>query len=167
MQNDETTDETQVVEQEGQTETVEETATEETSTEETPEAKLEKAQNEAAKYRRLYEKSQKKPEVKPKAPSPVSSQPNVEEAVLLAQGVDESLIEELKLRAPKYGGSLIKAQKDSNYLAVKEKLEKEQKQKNASLPASRGSGGAQVQKNISTPGLSRDEHKKMVQEITS
>ncbi len=73
----------------------------------------------------------------------------------------EELIEELKLRAPKYGGSLIKAQKDSNFIAVKEKFEKDQKKADASLPASRGAGGVKPQKTVSSPGLTRDEHKEL------
>lgn len=89
---------------------------------------------------------------------------NVEETVLLAQGVSEELIAELKLRAPKYGGSLIKAQNDPLYVAVKEKFEKDEKQSKASMGAARGAGTAKVQKNFATPGLSREEHMAMVKE---
>lgn len=95
------------------------------------------------------------------APAP---QLGVEETVLLANGMSEELIEELKLRAPQYGGSLIKAQKDSRFIAVKEQFEREKKQREASLPASRGAGSVKQKKTLLTPGLSREEHMKLVQE---
>lgn len=104
--------------------------------------------------------------LKPKVVTPkqVSSQPNVEEAVLLANGMSESLLTELKAVASARGiKSLIKAQADPIFVAVKEKFEKDQKQKDASLPVSRGSGSVKAPKTFMTPGLSRDEHRNMVQ----
>jgi hypothetical protein len=161
MENDEVTDVTQVEEKES-TEEVEETQTEEV---EAPKAE-EGVKLSPAEFRHYKKWKDSQGQPKPKQPQPASSQLNVEEAVLMAQGVDEVLIEELKLRAPKYGGSLIKAQKDSNFIAVKEKFERDQKQKSASLPASKGSGGVKPQKSVSTPGLTREEHKKMVLEAS-
>ena len=104
--------------------------------------------------------------LKPKKPisAPASSQFNVEETVLLANGMSEELLKELKAVAQVRKLSLIKAQNDPIFIAVKEKFEKDQKQKDASLPASRGSGGVKAVKSVSTPGLSREEHKKLAME---
>lgn len=142
---------------------------EEVTPEETPEPTLEeklaKAEAEAAKYRRLFEKT-KKPKVEtPKAPqSNPSSQPSVEEAVLLANGMPEELLAQLKKVAQVQGLSLIKAQADPIFVAVKDKFEKDQKQKAANLPASRGSGQAKPKLTLTTPGLSRDQHRKLAME---
>jgi hypothetical protein len=96
-------------------------------------------------------------------PSQVSPQLSVEETVLLANGMPEELVTELKSVAKVRGiNSLLKAQSDPIFVAVKEKFEKDKKQKDASLSASRGSGGAQQAKTFSTPGLTREEHRKMV-----
>lgn len=134
----------------------EEVAVEETEAEET-EAKLAKAEAEANKYRRLYEKATK-PKTEKKEASEQATPLSVEEAVLMAQGVPEELISELKLRAPKYSGSLIKAQNDPYFVAVKEQFEKDQKKAEASMPASRGSGSVKPKRDLNTPGLTREEH---------
>jgi hypothetical protein len=157
MQNDE---ETIVVQDEEQVDTVEVVEEEASDSIETEEDALAKAQAEAAKYRRLFEKTQKAkaPEQTPATPS------NVEEVVLLANGMDETLMEQLKKVAAINNTSLIKAQNDPIFVAVKEKFEREKKSSNASLGASRGSGQAKVRKDVSSPGLSREEHMKLALE---
>jgi hypothetical protein len=172
MQNEENTNENQVETQEVQEEVVEETTAEqvaEVTQSETPvddtEARLAKAEADAAKYRRLFEKTQK-PNVEKQKVTSQASPLNVEEAVLLAQGMPEDLITSLKKVAQVEGiGSLIKAQTNPIFVAVKEKYEKDQKQKQSSMPASRGAGQVKVKKDISSPGLSRDEHKAMLEEM--
>jgi hypothetical protein len=132
----------------------------------TPEVDVEKLQ---ATNKKLYERAKKaeaelkaiKPKAPP-APSQVSPQLNVEETVLLANGMSEELLAELKAVAAVRQTSLIKAQNDPIFVAVKEKFERDLKHKNASLPASRGSGSVKPQKTFTTPGLTREEHKKMV-----
>jgi uncharacterized protein YuzE len=169
MTQDETTDDVQVEQQENETVTVEETGAEEAVVESqsddttvTPDAELAKAKAEAAKYRRLFEKTQAKPTVAtPKAPQ-TASPFNVEETVLLANGMNEDLMVELKAVAKVRGISLIKAQTDPIFVAVKEKFEKDKKRDDASLPASRNSGGVKARKTVSTPGLSREEHMALV-----
>lgn len=104
-----------------------------------------------------------KPDVKKPQPHPASPQQSVEETVLLAQGMPEELLTELKAIAQVRGTSMIKAQNDPIFVAVKEKFEKTQKTKNASLPAARGAGSIRPKKDLNTPGLSREEHKKLVQ----
>jgi hypothetical protein len=166
MQDDENTLDTQEVQQESETVEIEEAPTEEPAIEADP--KVESVILSPAEYRHFkkWEKSQGQPQTpQPKAsvqtqnPSPV----NMQELILQDKGVPDELIDELKLRAPKYGGSLIKAQNDPNFIAVKERYEKDKKSENASLPASRGSSAVRVQKTFTTPGLSRDEHKKMIE----
>ena len=154
MENEENTDTLPAETVLEETEVVEETETE--TVEETPETRIAKAEAEAAKYRRLFEKEQSKPKGTPQA------SPNVEETVLLANGMSEALMNELKAVAAVRKVSLIKAQSDPIFVAVKEKFEKDQKREDASLPASRGSGAAKPKKDFSTPGLTREEHMAMV-----
>lgn len=160
MQNDE---EAVIVQDEEQVDTVEVTEEDEASdtTIETEADALAKAQAEAAKYRRLFEKAQK---VKPEQTQTQATPLNIEETVLLANGMEETLLETLKKVAAVNGTTLIKAQNDPIFVAVKEKFEREKKSSNASLGASRGSGSAKVKKDLSTPGLTREEHMKLAQE---
>lgn len=180
MQNEENTNDTQVELQESEMVAAEEAATKELeaseSQSETPvdntesrladlEAKASKAEAEAAKYRRLFEKTQK-PNVEKQKVTSQASPLNVEEAVLLAQGMPEDLITSLKKVAQVEGiNSLIKAQTNPIFVAVKEKFEKDQKQKQSSMPASRGAGQVKAKKDIGSPGLSREEHKSMLEEM--
>jgi hypothetical protein len=121
-----------------------------------------------ATNKKLYERAKKaEAELKalrgnPVAKSAPTSSVNVEEVVLQAQGMSDELISELKAVAKVRGISLIKAQNDPIFVAVKENFEKEQKQKNASLPASRGAGAVKAQKKPNTPGLTREEHKALL-----
>lgn len=156
MEQDEITNDVEV---ETQDDTVVEVEDETTETEEDA---LAKAQAEAAKYRRLFEKSQKKPVAEQ---TPTQATPsNVEEVVLLANGMDETLMEQLKKVAAVNGTSLIKAQNDPIFVAVKEKFERDQKSSAASLGAARGAGTAKVVKTPNSPGLSREEHMKLAME---
>lgn len=157
MQNDE---ETIVVQDEEQVDTVEVVEEDEASDTdiETEADALAKAQAQAAKYRRLYEKTQK---AKPEQTKPQATPLNIEETVLLANGMEETLLETLKKVAAVNGTSLIKAQNDPIFVAVKEKFERETKQESASLGASKGAGSVKAQKTFTTPGLSAEEHKKM------
>lgn len=119
-----------------------------------------------ATNKKLYERA-KKAEAELKAlrgstgapAKSVSPQLGVEEAVLLANGMSEELLGELKAVAKVRGTSLIKAQADPIFVAVKEKFEKDKKQKDASLPASRGASAVKAAKTANTPGLTREEHK--------
>lgn len=90
-----------------------------------------------------------------------SSSVDVEETILLANGMDEELVEQLKKVAQVQGLSLIKAQNDPIFVAVKEKFEKDKKQEQASMGASRGSGQSKPRKDFKTPGLKEDEFKEM------
>lgn len=101
-----------------------------------------------------------------KKPAEAQASPtNVEETVLLANGMDEELLEKLKKVAQVNGTTLIKAQNDPIFVAVKEKFEKDKKQASASMPASRGSGQSKPKKDFATPGLTRDEHKALFESM--
>ena len=165
MENDEITLDVQEETQEDEAVAVEETEAEETQ-EESTEAKLAKAEAEAAKYRRLFEKSQKPAPAKATEPQ-ATPQLNVEEVVLLANGMDEELLTRLKKVAQVNNTSLIKAQNDPIFIAVKEQFEKDKKKEDASLPAARGSGAVKAKKDTTTPGLSRDEHMKLAREAAA
>lgn len=140
-------------------------------TTETPEVDAEQLQ---ATNKKLYERA-KKAEAELKAlrgsaqPTKPQSSPqlNVEETVLLANGMPEELLAQLKKVAQVQGVGLIKAQNDPIFVAVKEKFEKDKKQRDASLPASRGSGSVRVQKTIDTPGLSREDHMSLAKQAMS
>lgn len=100
----------------------------------------------------------KKPKAAP-VTQPASS--NVEETVLLANGMDEELLEQLKAVAQVRKVSLIKAQADPIFVAIKEKFEKDSKEKTATLPASRSSGALKPKKDFKSAGLTEAEHKEM------
>lgn len=101
-----------------------------------------------------------------KVPSKQTSSPvDVDERILLGNGMSPELVKELKKVAKVLGTGLIEAQTDTIFVAVKEKFEKEQKSKKSSVGASRGSGTVVPKKDFRTPGLSRDEHKKMIENL--
>jgi hypothetical protein len=84
---------------------------------------------------------------------------DVDERILIANGMPDELLKQLKDVAKLRGLSLIDAQKDSLFVAVKNQYEKDENSKKASVRSSRGSANVQVQKTLNTPGLSREEHK--------
>lgn len=154
-----------VVEPETKSEPVEETVetpateTEEESKDE-PEVDVEALK---ATNKKLYERTKKaEAEAKALREAKPSSQPNVEETVLLANGMPEELLKELKVIAQVRKTTLLKAQNDPIFVAVKERFEKDEKQKSASLGAARGAGAVKAKKDFNTPGLSREEHRAMV-----
>ena len=116
-------------------------------------ARAKQAEEELKVYKKPKEESA--PVIPPSA--------SVEETVLLANGMPEELLSELKAVAKVRNLSLIKAQNDPIFIAVKEGMEKERKLKEANLPASRGSGQAKPKKDFGSPGLTRDEHRAMFQ----
>lgn len=156
-------------------ETVEETVEtpEPETTEETieTEPEVDVAQLQATN-KKLYERAKKaEADLKaikgstPKSSAEATSSQSVEETVLLANGMNEQLLEKLKKVAQVEGTTLIKAQASSIFVAVKEKFEAELKQKKASLGGSRGSGNVAPKKDFNTPGLTAAEHRKMVESM--
>jgi hypothetical protein len=91
-----------------------------------------------------------------------------EEIRLIAQGVADEEIDQLKIivNAAKAGGqniSLADAQKNPMYLAYKEKKEAEEKEKKKQMGGS-GSGSAPKKDKPNTSGMSREEHMKLAKE---
>lgn len=156
MENDETLD----IQEEQQVDEVVEV--EETLEEETP--KAETVNLTPAEYRHFkkWEASNRQPA--PKASTPQAPQ-NIEETVLLATGMPEELVKELKVIAQVRGVSLVKAQNDPIFTALKETFEKEKKKDEASLPASRGSATTKPKRDFTSPGLTREEHMELVSKM--
>lgn len=92
---------------------------------------------------------------------------NVEEVVLLAQGFPEELLSDLRAIAQVRKTSLIKAQNDPIFVAVKEKFEKKKTEQETGMSASRGASSAKPKRDASTPGLSREEHMEMYKKTYS
>lgn len=148
-------------------ETVEETVETPTETEgetvETPAVDVDQLQ---ATNKKLYERAKKaEADLKALKGTSTSPQPNIEETVLLATGMPEELLEDLKAIAAVRKVSLLKAQNDPLFLQIEEKFEKEQKHKEASVGASRGAGSVKPKVDFTTPGLSREEHMKLVKSM--
>lgn len=99
---------------------------------------------------------------KPAQQTSSSSTVDVDERVLKAQGMAPELLKQLKDIATLRSTTLLDAQSDPLFVAVKSQFEKDQKHKAASVGASRGSGAVKVQKTLSTPGLTREEHMALV-----
>lgn len=134
---------------------------------ETAEEKLARVQAKANKYRRLLKNAQKNS--KSNSSSSVQRQPtspavDVDERILKSQGMDNDLLKQLKDVARLRNVGLIEAQSDPLFTGIKDQYEKDKKQKAASLPASRGSGTTKPKKTLSTPGLTKEEHKALMRE---
>lgn len=93
----------------------------------------------------------------------VPSSESVDERILKANGMPDELVKELKRVARFNEVDLISAQKDPMFLAIKEKFEKEQRDKEASLGASKGSGVGKPRKDFTTPNLTAEDHKRLWQ----
>ena len=160
MSNDELTPE---VEQEV-TETheeVEETKEEETPTEDSTDWKAEALKWKAIAGRKA--KQAAKPEET--KPEPITNNSLTrEEVILLAKGMDEEAMNQLQAISKGKGISLLEAKEDPMFVAYNEQREKNLKAEQAKLGASKGSGAKKGKPDFSTPGLSKEDHKKLWQE---
>ncbi len=158
----------------------EETSTEEQSEEEVtedseqevaePDYKLELEREKKKAYeleQRLKKERAKKGRADLSSPDVPVNENAIQEQVLKAQGVSEELINVLKTISEDQGVDLITAQKDDYFLFRKEKMEKEARDKEAQLGASKGSGTTKPKKDFSSPGLSAEEHKAMWKKANS
>ena len=158
MFTDETNEENDSVNVQEEAET--ETTTSEESEEETQEeAKTTDWEAEAKKLRAILERKSKKVEKKP-APATQSVE-TVEEIVLRTQGMEDDLIEPLKKLAKINGQTLVEAQKDPLFIALKEKREAEKKSQEASMGAARGSAQKSPKISFNTPGITDAQHKEL------
>lgn len=86
-----------------------------------------------------------------------------EEGILIAKGMDEENLSQLKAIAKGKNISLLEAEKDPLFLSYFEKVQKEKKSEQAKLGASKGSTYKET-KPAFTPGLTREEHEKLWRE---
>lgn len=85
----------------------------------------------------------------------------IDARVLRLQGMPEQVLEALKKVAKINGQTLIDAQNDEVFLAMKAKIEETEKSEKAKLGASRGTGSVKKAKTFNTPGLTDAEHKEL------
>ena len=86
---------------------------------------------------------------------------NLDSRILKSQGMSDELLDKLKKVASVTGKSLIDAQQDEVFIALKDKEDAEQKSQKATLSASKGSGSAKVKRDTSVPNLTSEEHKEL------
>jgi hypothetical protein len=87
-----------------------------------------------------------------------------EEAILYARGLSEAEVERVKSIAKIEGESPLVAAESDYFKIWKEKEDKKREAQDTQLGASRGSAKSKPKKEAGSPGLSRDEHKALVQE---
>ena len=92
--------------------------------------------------------------------NPVLSPEDVDVKILKAQGISDELIKNLKVIAKVNDISLLDAQADPVFLAMKDRKEADAKAAKARLGASKGSGSVKKEKDFKQ-SLSPDEHKEL------
>jgi len=95
------------------------------------------------------------------APPLNNSEEALDARILKSQGMADDLLAELRIVAQVRKVSILEAQNDPIFLAIKAKKESEDKSSNASVGVSRGSGSAKTAKTMNTAGLSDEDHKAM------
>lgn len=86
---------------------------------------------------------------------------SVEKTVLLAQGMDEELIEKLEDVARFRNVSLLKAKSDPLFLAEQQEFENQKRLKQAAMGSSNGSGAGSPKLSFNSKGLTREQHKEL------
>lgn len=89
---------------------------------------------------------------------------DIDARVLRLQGMSEELLTKLKTVAKATGKTMIDAQSDDIFIAIKEKMENEAKAEKAKLGTSKNSGTVKKGKDFSSPGLTDEEHKALWRE---
>lgn len=158
---EETTDSTQVTENDEQTEVLDLEAGEDSADEVEKLRELNKKLFERAKKAEAKLKAGTPPVKAPITNKPSASREQVQEEILRSQGLTDDLIAELKKVATLNETDLFTAQKDDVFIAIKEKREKQRKSEDARLGAARGVAKSVPKKTFSTPGLSDEEHERM------
>lgn len=158
MQNDEITPE--VEQDENEINEVEEITEEEIETTD-QEADEVDWKAEALKYKAILARKTK--QVTQKIAQPVQKQTlqenylTREEGILIAKGMDDENISQLKAIAKGKNISLLEAEKDPLFVSYYEKVQKEKKSEQAKLGASKGSSYKESKPEFK-PGLTREEH---------
>ncbi len=148
-------------------EVVEDTVAEETT--ETPAQETKTYSSE--EFRQVLARAKKAEaalKTQPKPPQTITqnalSQDDIDTRILKSQGMTDVHLDSLKKVAKINNTSLIEAQSDPIFQAIKEKEEREAKAQKAKLPASRGSASVKKEVNISSPGLTDAQHKELWRE---
>lgn len=118
----------------------------------------EDAERKLAELQAQKEHWKKKAEKKPLVETQTTDFISRDEAILIAKGYDEDIIEQASLISKAKGIGIKDALKDPILEAYIEKKEKQTRREKAQLGTSSGSDNAEP---IFKPGQSRDEHKKM------
>lgn len=122
-------------------------------------ARAKKAEDEAKKLKQALEEAKTKTQE-------TNTQTNTtvgltrEEAILIAKGTDERVINEASVIAKAKNIPLLDAMKDPLISAYSSQLEAEAKRAKAQLGASKGGGGSDNGDLTQRVGMSRDDHKK-------
>jgi len=104
----------------------------------------------------------KKAEALSKNINKTESNPNaLDERILVSQGMDSELLDELKVLAQARGKTLLETQNDPIFIAIKAQKEVERNAEKARLGASRASGSGKEKKTFNTKGIPDNEHKQM------
>lgn len=86
-----------------------------------------------------------------------------EEGILIAKGMDEESLTQLKAIAKGKNLSLLNAEKDPLFVSYYDKVQKDKKSEQAKLGASKGSSYKETKPTFES-GLSREEHRKRWEE---
>lgn len=158
MQNDEYTPELE--QDENEIQEVEETVYTEESTDDQNTDSVD-WKSEALKWQAIAKRKAKQVSAKPEQKTLETNINNNyltrEEGILIAKGMDDELITQLKAIAKGKNISLLEAEKDTLFQALFDKVQKERKSEQAKLGASKGSSFKQEKPSF-TPGLTREEH---------
>lgn len=155
MQNDEITPEVEL--DENQINEVEETTEEEVETT-TQEADEVDWKAEALKWQAIAKRKAKQHIAQP-VPKQTLQENYLtrEEGILIAKGMDDENLSQLKVIAKGKGISLLEAEKDPLFVSYFEKSQKEKKSEQAKLGASKGSSYKETKPEFKS-GLTREEH---------
>lgn len=125
-------------------------------------ARAKKAEAEA---RRLKAEMKQKQEVKSEIksdPQPRESSVDIDVKILTAtKGYDEDAIDELKFIAERKGISLFAAEQDARFVRYQQIAAEDKKKAEAGLGASKGAGHKKSEPDITTSGLTPEQHKKL------
>lgn len=162
MQNDELTPEVEQVENQIDT-TVEETTEQvDESTQDNQEAQVD-WKSEALKWKNIAKRHERTPEPKKTLETKTEKYLTREEGILIAKGLDDEAIEQIKVISKGKGVTLLEAEKDPLFTTYFEKVQREKKIQQSKLGVSKGSGYSEPKKAF-TSGLSREEHMKLWKE---
>lgn len=147
-----------------------------TPEEETPEDDTEEAEESSeTDYKALYEeekasrekaealivKNKKKAKAEVPTASPAPQSADVQAEIMRVNGTSQELIDQLKTLAKTQNTDLVTAKDSPVGKAIVETYEKEQKQANASVGASKASGKVKPKKSFEQSNLSPEDHKAM------